>query len=338
MEDPNRNNTNAPTVSVVIPLYNKGKYIERALASVMGQTFSPLEIIVVDDGSLDDGREKVESLLFTNRKIRLLRQKNSGPGAARNAGLAVARGKYISFLDADDEWLPSFLEKAIAALENRTVNAALVFAGFFFSPEMRKNDSGQFEELGSVIELTGDTDVRFIRKLIGFHCTCFALMNTDAARKWGGFFDKYRCPCGEDVYFFLKMMFNERIGIIREPLGIYHTEASGLYGGGNFNMEKYPPAPYLQNPEDIFNACPPLKWPALKRNLAVEAVEVAERFAKWGRKKDAQALLARFAGNGCQYIKGISRVRFLVKVAPLLPSARRIRRAMISLINPAPGL
>jgi glycosyltransferase involved in cell wall biosynthesis len=337
MEKPNQNNPDAPTVTVVIPLYNKGKYILRALASVMDQTFPPLEIIVVDDGSVDDGREKVESLIFTNRKIRLLRQKNSGPGSARNAGLAAASGKYIAFLDADDEWLPTFLEKAIAVLENRAVNAILVFSDYFYSPGFRRNDTGQFEELDSVIEIAGDTDVNIIRKLIGFHCTCFALMRTDAVKKWGGFFDKYRCRYGEDVYVFLKLMFNGRIAIIREPLGIYHTEASGLYKGGDIPIENYPPPPYLQNPQDILDSCPPSKLPAMKKNFSVQAIKLAECFAKWGKKKKAQELLDRFTGDEFPSIKGVSRVRFLVKVAPLLPLARRIRRAMISLVDRVSG-
>jgi glycosyltransferase involved in cell wall biosynthesis len=315
-----------PVVSVVIPLYNKGKYIERALFSVLNQTLSSYEIIVVDDGSHDDGCEKVNRLVSSNRNIRLLKQKNSGPGAARNKGLAAATGKYIAFLDADDEWLPSFLEKAIAMLEDKAVNATVVFTGFYYSPGMRRNDTGQFGELNSVIELSYESDVSFVRKLLAFHWTCSAIMQTAVLRRWGGFFDKYKCPYGEDVYVFLKLMFNERIGIIREPLAVYHTEASNLYGGGALRVSTRVPPPYLQDPHEVLESCPESKRNLLKRNLATEAINLAALFAKLGWKKDAQDLLSRFIGDGYPHIKGTLWARILVTFAPLLPTARRIRR------------
>jgi len=94
--------------SVVIPLYNKAPYIIRAIDSVLNQTMPAHEIIVVDDGSDDVGGELVENL--NNPKVRLFKQENLGQGAARNHGIKVATNDMIAFLDADDEWLPDFLE------------------------------------------------------------------------------------------------------------------------------------------------------------------------------------------------------------------------------------
>lgn len=97
-----------PLVSIVIPLYNKGPYIKRTLRSVLSQTIKVFEVIVVDDGSTDEGPDIVES--FDDARIRLIRQENAGVSVARNKGIKEAKADYIAFLDADDEWKPTYLE------------------------------------------------------------------------------------------------------------------------------------------------------------------------------------------------------------------------------------
>lgn len=97
-----------PEVSVIIPLYNKGPYISRALTSVLNQTARGFEVVVVDDGSTDDGAEIVRQM--NDPRIRLVRQQNQGVSAARNRGVDEAAAGFVAFLDADDEWLPSHLE------------------------------------------------------------------------------------------------------------------------------------------------------------------------------------------------------------------------------------
>lgn len=96
-----------PAVSVVIPLYNKSPYIARALNSVLAQSFQDFEVIVVNDGSTDGGEEIVSA--YNDIRIHLINQKNQGVSAARNHGIDAARAELIAFLDADDEWLPEYL-------------------------------------------------------------------------------------------------------------------------------------------------------------------------------------------------------------------------------------
>ena len=113
--------------SIVIPLYNKAAYVEETLHSVMAQTLQPLEVLVIDDGSTDDGPARVAALQYA--PLRLIRQRNAGVSAARNAGIASARGDYVCFLDADDCYAPGFLA-ALYTLARHHPQAGLIATGY----------------------------------------------------------------------------------------------------------------------------------------------------------------------------------------------------------------
>jgi glycosyltransferase involved in cell wall biosynthesis len=102
------------TFSVVIPTYNRVEFLKRALSSVWTQRCTDYEVIVVDDGSNDGTWEYLRGLAG---KVRVLRQSNAGPGAARNAGAKAARGDYLSFLDSDDLWFPWTLDAFARAIQ-----------------------------------------------------------------------------------------------------------------------------------------------------------------------------------------------------------------------------
>jgi glycosyltransferase involved in cell wall biosynthesis len=107
----------APRFTVVMPAYNTGSLVAHAIRSVLRQTCDDFELIVVDDGSTDQTAATVRA--FTaDRRVRVIEQSNRGPSAARNAGIALARGEYISMLDSDDVWLPRYLEVMATALES----------------------------------------------------------------------------------------------------------------------------------------------------------------------------------------------------------------------------
>lgn len=112
-------------VSIIIPAFKAAEFIGEALASVAAQTFTSHEVIVVNDGS-PDTEELERELKRYPARLHYIKQENRGAAAARNAGLRAATGEFVAFLDADDTWLPNFLEKQITLLKR--TNADLVYA------------------------------------------------------------------------------------------------------------------------------------------------------------------------------------------------------------------
>jgi hypothetical protein len=119
-----------PLVSVVIPLYNAAATVERTLASVLAQTWSRLEVLVVDDGSTDDGPERVARIAARGKCVRLLRQANAGVAAARNYGAVEARGEHFAFVDADDLWAPEKIKLQMQAMAKGGDAVGLVYTWF----------------------------------------------------------------------------------------------------------------------------------------------------------------------------------------------------------------
>ena len=122
-----------PTVSVIIPTYNRALKLKEAIQSVLDQTYTDYEVIVVDDGSVDNTREVVNELKQRSDKLVYIYQENRERSAARNRGISVARGDYIAFLDSDDRFLPEKLSVQVRALENNRdfgmAYSSLVFIG-----------------------------------------------------------------------------------------------------------------------------------------------------------------------------------------------------------------
>ncbi len=113
---------NCPKVSVIIPSYNSSETIRRALNSVLTQTYSDIEVIIVDDCSMDDTVEILKNYRNMDPRVKLLSTDiNGGPGVARNVALKQARGEYIAFLDSDDFWLPEKLERQLKSFDDPKV-------------------------------------------------------------------------------------------------------------------------------------------------------------------------------------------------------------------------
>ncbi len=130
-------NAHIPHISVIVPTYNRKRFVVKAIDSILNQTFNNYEIIVVDDGSTDGTQKALEA--YAN-KIRYLYQENAGVSSARNAGIHEARGEWVAFLDSDDEWTKDYLSTQVAHIEKFPEAVAhIVNAVTFFPDGARSN-------------------------------------------------------------------------------------------------------------------------------------------------------------------------------------------------------
>jgi len=120
----------AELVSVVVPVYNAARTLDEALRSVRAQTWSALDIIVVDDGSTDDSAAIASLHADADRRVRILSQRNRGVAAARNSGIAAAAGEFVAMLDADDLWHPSKIQRQMEVMAEGGDDVGLSYTGY----------------------------------------------------------------------------------------------------------------------------------------------------------------------------------------------------------------
>jgi glycosyltransferase involved in cell wall biosynthesis len=310
------------SVSAIIPLYNKAPYIQRALGSVLAQTFRDFELIVVDDGSTDSGGEIVARC--SDPRVRLIRQDNAGPGAARNRGLNEAGGEFVAFLDADDEWLPAFLGRTSEYLHSHADVATISMAYHDTGREV-----GFWEDMwnawgikdGQYRVPQGGLSAQFAVCLLSFMHPCSTVFRKSIVMRYGGFFDKWKCLYGEDEYLLLQVLLNETVVASREPLVVFHSEASAL----SRNLSgPYPIEPFLSDPSDLYAGCPDERRDLLEEVLAIRAVDTAINYAVYGYGHEARKLLNSYCRRyrPQQYNKAI----FFSRIAMVLPFIRACRK------------
>lgn len=236
-----------PAISIIIPLFNKGSLIVRAIDSIFSQTFQDFEIIVVDDGSTDNGPDFVKQ--YKDPRLRFFQQSNSGPGAARNRGVKESSLLYLAFLDADDEWLPEFLQTSITNLRNNPDCALSVvnhLRGSDKTPIMEGIVTGSWRLHPETepLEMWGS----FIHIQQGV-----LVCQRDIFLKYGGFYE-HHCTYGEGRYLWLQVLLNHRIFRDTTPLHWHHVEDSDLDGPNR----KLPITlfPMLTDAESIRKNCP----------------------------------------------------------------------------------
>jgi len=199
-----------PHVSVVIPTHNRANLVTRAVDSVLGQTYADYEIIVIDDGSTDNTREVLQPYAD---KIRYIYQDNAGVSAARNAGIRQAQGKWIAFLDSDDQWLPDKLALQIQLVQEAGIKVC--FTEVIWQTDARsqkmleanktsKNNGRIFDE---PLDLILDNVLpNAIQTILVERCLLFK----------AGCFDEH-FSLGEDNFLVYRLAFEGPFGFIEKP-------------------------------------------------------------------------------------------------------------------------
>lgn len=206
-------------ISVIIPLYNKERYIKRAICSVLNQSFGNFEIVVINDGSTDNSASIVESIDDT--RIKLINQKNTGVSAARNKGIAESKYDFIAFLDADDEWKENHLA-IIASLIEKYPSCGVFATSYYFlkkgiapsTPILPYRFSFEGEEgiMDNYYEMAAGTD-------FPIHMSSFAVRKTEI-QKIEGF--PIGIPSGEDIITLARLFTVCDFAYSKVPTSIYY--------------------------------------------------------------------------------------------------------------------
>ena len=213
--------TAPPRFSVVIPLYNKAPYIRRAVDSVLAQTLEDFELVVVDDGSTDGSGELVRS--YTDPRIRCIWQSNAGECAARNRGIELARSEWISYLDADDEYLPEFLAE-IDAVRHQYPSVAVIFTNHTVISEVGAREAWRAEGLTGP-QVVNDYFRFCLMRGSGMSSSSTATTR-EIIRRVGGFPTGITLAGDLDTWARLAWAAGE-VGAIPKRLAVWHNEVLG---------------------------------------------------------------------------------------------------------------
>lgn len=220
---------NSLQFSVVIPLYNKADTILRTLRSVEAQSFREFELIVVDDGSSDEGVSLVEPYK-TTIPLRVIRQANAGVSAARNRGAAEAHGRYVVFLDADDEWMPTFLDELHRIVER--FPAAKVIGTNYEQKNLDRIISGIDRDIREEVDFFAEWPYRS-----PVHTSSVAIRK-DLFDRVGGFVVGHRYY--EDAELLYKLALMTKFHLSRRVLCCYNTDAAIRATGTRHDVSEFP--------------------------------------------------------------------------------------------------
>ena len=228
--------------SVVIPLYNKARYIESAIASVLAQSVQDFEIIVIDDGSTDGGADIVAA--NADPRVRLFRQPNAGVSVTRNRAISMAKGQWVAFLDADDWHHPDYLYSLVAAQElHPTVDAvATQYVPVADAPHLWPPAWPVLAKLiaPESVELIDDLPARWMKGAT--FTTSSVCIRTTRLQRMQPCFAVGECQ-GEDLDLWFRVAEKSPVAWIKKPLVAYRASVAGSLSVTNQRLVL---APFLQ--------------------------------------------------------------------------------------------
>ena len=212
-------NAAAPIVSVIIPTYNRASMLKYAIQSVLNQSYPHYEIIIVDDGSTDNTPSTVR--LFKDERISFIKHEVvRGASAARNTALQICRGKYIAFIDDDDQWKPDKLKKQITAFQKASPEVGVVYTAFW----KIKNNRQTYMPSSEIIKKQGNIQNTLLQEnIVG---TPAALVQKECFKK-AGLFDE-RLPRLQDWELFIRFSKYYHFKFIDEPLLTAYCQKDGI--------------------------------------------------------------------------------------------------------------
>ena len=290
--------TQVPTaISVVIPLYNKAAYVREAVESVLAQDTTAAEIIVVDDGSTDGGAELLRGM--APGQLRCITQANAGVSAARNRGVAEARGTIVAFLDADDRYRPGYLA-AIAALVQQFPQAGMFATGYrCFWPDGR--DEVRLLPPKGAIRLVSDFYRHWAE--LSFTCASSIAVRTLALRALDSQFPVGE-RLGEDQDVWFRLAESHPLAYDARPLVDYRMDVNGSATSSGSLVELLPCYLRLGERLDTGRVPQDLRHGA-RRLLASHYINVARSNLRQGLQREALALLRnqRARGNPVYWLR-----------------------------------
>lgn len=208
--------------SVIIPLYNKAPYVKKALDSVLSQTFKDYELIIVDDGSTDESYIIAkESLEGTKVNYRLIQQENAGVSTARNNGVTASRGDFICFLDADDWWAQTFLEKMNSFI-NDYPDAGIYGTNYYYLKNGRQRVCVTTAETGYINYCKVYAEKMQMPLWTGAVC-----IPRRVFEEFGGFSPQLKL--GEDFDLWIRISLKYKVAFLNEPLAYYFQDSEAIW-------------------------------------------------------------------------------------------------------------
>lgn len=262
-------------ISIIIPVFNKEKFICRSIDSILNQTFDDYDIIIVNDGSTDNSVRKI--LKYKDKRIKIINQKNMGPGFARNIGIQESNSKYITFLDADDEWMPSFLDEYYLKLSSNPECDYIV--GTHFQGINKVTNLNIWEKLQlkeGIWECPDKINYNlFHQYLTQLHTIGAMICKKNILIKYKGFYSKYKYKYGEDRYLEIQLLINHKLYLFLKPLLWYHKETQGI---STILDRKKPLVPIIMDPQQIINNCPYRFKNLIEKYIGSIALSYAENY------------------------------------------------------------